>query len=127
MVDVVVEQRLADGESARIVGHWLGVTLAKLRQFIYGEDARQTAQVRFFDQRDTARGAISDLNKTRCHVLSDHLESLKRLFVDRQAEPGNCVVEVNVTPGWRGFSIEDVPEEFIADLDIDLRKEFCDR
>src|SRR3954468_456301 len=60
-------------------------------------------------------------------LLFDDVESLERLFVDGEAEAGEVVVEVDGTVLRHRLSVEDVPEELVAYLDVDLGEELGNR
>ncbi len=46
-------------------------------------------------------------------LLAD-LELLQCLFVDRESQPGNILVQVNEPVFGFGFAVKDVPEQFVA-------------
>ena len=52
----------------------------------------------------------------------DDVESLQRLLVDGEAEAGEVVVEIDDAIIRCGLAVEDVPEELVADFDVDLRE-----
>src|SRR5262245_21396992 len=54
----------------------------------------------------------------------NHLKLFQCVFVNCESQAGKIIIEVNETILGFGLALETVPEQFVANLDIDRREEF---
>jgi hypothetical protein len=140
VVDRVVVDRFESGPLARDLAELHASSDGDVCQLIDREAVVQQADLRFLDQRHAAKVPFLDLNES-CHrifvLLNDYsiisirlfnyFELLEPGFVDSQSETWSVVIEIDKAVLRLGFTLKDVPEQFVAHFDIDNGKIFRHR
>lgn len=129
-IDRIVIQYFTTRSRTRMFAQLQAETQTLLCQFVHALYSPKAVEAWLLHDRHPARRTIADLNKmnhSSPYALLNDLEAFQRFFVDRQAEPGSAVIEVDISINRDRLAIEDIPEQFVAHFNVYSRKKFRHR